>query len=108
MSLTIPAPVAVSRADPDPSVVAMTIVAGNLPPVDQFAYYVGRPGVDFPTLGTYMLQAKFSAEGGILLQTSSFSFVVTDLSDQTTVLVLPFTRLRTGWPFWFRPKNAWG
>jgi hypothetical protein len=120
MSLLIPSAMPPTRANPYPTEVAMTIVSDNLPPAEQFAFYVARPGVDFTTPGLYSLQAAVTFEGGQLLQTNFFNINVTTdlfaaifdevdyvdtLQDWDTdegsgaiITVQQFVRQRTGWP----------
>ncbi len=129
MALMIPTSVPANQANPDPPWVAMTIVS-DLPPAEQFAYYIARPGVDFPTLGVYSLQARLTFAGGQLLLTNPFNLAVTaamftassidtvpdvdtvpdwdTIGAAEVVFTQEFMRQRTGWPYWLRrPTNPW-
>lgn len=117
MSLMIPSSAPASRATPYPTEVAMTIDASDPNPVNQFAFYVARPGIDFAALGAYTLQARLTYPGGVLYVTGTFVFTVTDESEQITTLTPKFSPQRMSWPpyfplspqnqGWFQPTRPW-
>jgi hypothetical protein len=117
MSLIIPSSAPPSAADPYPGQVAMTIDASDPNPVNQFAFYVARPGIDFAQVGAYTLQARLTFPGGAIFETGNFVFTVTNESEQITTLALQFTPQRASWPpyfplspqnqGWFQPTRPW-